>query len=79
MRVLKSNSSPWVQKTFSGFSDFYWQSGYGVLSVSQSQCAKVTEYIRRQEEHHAAASFKEEFIGLLKAHGVDYDERYIWD
>jgi hypothetical protein len=38
----------------------------------------VYEYIARQQEHHKARSFKEEFIMLLRKHQIDYDERYIW-
>jgi len=36
-------------------------------------------YIRNQAEHHKKRTFQEEFLGFLKAHGIDYDERYIWD
>ena len=30
-------------------------------------------------EHHGKRSFKEELILLLARHGVQYDERYLWD
>ncbi|HVK18820.1 MAG TPA: hypothetical protein VM533_17955 [Fimbriiglobus sp.] len=39
----------------------------------------VTRYIDRQEEHHRIQTFREEFIDLLRRHGVEYDERYLWD
>jgi hypothetical protein len=41
--------------------------------------ASVIRYIERQEEHHRKMDFKAEYIKLLKAHGVEYDERYIWE
>jgi len=25
------------------------------------------------------APFQEEFVAFLKRHGIEYDERYIWD
>jgi len=37
----------------------------------------VRRYIARQEAHHRKLTF-EEFLALLKAHKIEYDERYIW-
>ena len=36
-------------------------------------------YITHQESHHHVVSFQEEFRKLLHAHGIAYDERYVWD
>lgn len=79
MRVLKTNSSRWVHETWATRRTFSWQSGYGAFSVSQSNIASVVEYIRGQEEHHRKMTFQEEFIVFLKKHGIEYDERYIWE
>ncbi len=49
---------------------FAWQEGYGAFSVSASNIAAVTRYIENQEKHHQKMTFEEEFIGLLKKHGV---------
>ncbi len=38
---------------------------------------KVRKYIENQLEHHKKVSFKEEFIALLKLHGIDFDEKYL--
>ena len=35
------------------------------------------EYIARQEEHHRRIGFAEEFVALLRKHGVAYDERFV--
>ena len=59
--------------------EFHWQAGYGAFSVSQSQCERVAEYIRRQEEHHHQFGFQEELRRMLAKHQVPYDERYVWD
>jgi REP element-mobilizing transposase RayT len=78
MRILKTNSSRWVHEKWSAHSTFGWQSGFGAFSVSQSNVAAVSEYIAHQEEHHRKVSFQEEFLTFLKKHGIEYDERYIW-
>jgi len=46
--------------------------------VSVSQLDKTIAYIRDQPEHHRKLTFQEEFLMLLKKHGVEYDERYLW-
>ena len=77
IRVAKANSSRWVHEK--GNSDFAWQTGYGVFSVSESNVAGVTRYIAEQEKHHRKLSFQEEYVAFLKRNNVAYDERYIWD
>jgi REP element-mobilizing transposase RayT len=49
-RVIKANSSGRVRAKWC--SNFAWQAGYGVFSVSESNVAAVTKYIATQEEHH---------------------------
>jgi REP-associated tyrosine transposase len=78
LRNLKAKSSGWIHDTFPRLSDFAWQSGYGAFTVSESQWKKAQQYIRRQPEHHRKQTIQEEFVALLKAHAISYDERYIW-
>ncbi|NQZ60175.1 MAG: IS200/IS605 family transposase [Lentisphaeraceae bacterium] len=78
LQEIKGCSSAWIHKRFHALSFFQWQSGYGVFSVSHSQREIVKNYICKQQEHHKDMSFKEEFIVLLKIHGVSYDESFIW-
>ena len=62
------------------FPDFKgWQDGYAAFSVSESQVEKVVEYIRNQEEHHRQRDFKSELIELLRRHGIEFNEQYLWD
>ena len=35
-------------------------------------------YIAAQEAHHRKLTFQAEFLALLKAHEIEYDERYLW-
>lgn len=77
--ALKANSSRWVHETFPAKRAFAWQKGYGAFSVSKSAETQIIKYIERQEEHHRKRSFMEELLILLERHGVEYDERYLWD
>ena len=77
LRDLKANASGWMHDVFPDMRDFAWQRGYGAFTVSASQIEKVREYIANQEKHHREQSFREEFIGLLRKNGVEFDERYL--
>ena len=78
MRVVKTNSSRWVHETWASRRDFAWQTGYAAFSVSRSNADEVRRYIDAQEEHHRKTTFEEELVAFLKRHGIEYDERYIW-
>jgi putative transposase len=75
---IKANSSKWVHETFPELSKFAWQTGYGVFSISKSNTQEVERYIANQEAHHRHRSFQDELLGLLRRHGIEYDERYMW-
>ena len=79
LRDIKARSSGWIHSTYPDLVGFAWQSGYGAFSVSRSQVNVVRSYIQRQEEHHRDKPFAEEFVRLLIAHDVEFDERYLWD
>jgi putative transposase len=75
MRVVKTNSSRWVNET--RHVPFAWQAGYGAFGVSRSSADAVSRYIARQEEHHRRMTFRDEFIALLRKSGIEFDERYL--
>jgi len=79
IKEVKRTSSSWIKQTSRKFSKFYWQGGYAAFSVSESRLREVTRYIETQEEHHKRLTFQDEYRAFLKAHAVDYDERYVWD
>ena len=79
MRVTKSRSSNWVHVTFADLSMFAWQEGYAVFSVSKSQEEAVKRYIAGQQEHHRKEDFRSELLRLLRAHAIEFDERYVFD
>lgn len=76
---LKKGSTLWLQSQRPILHDFHWQNGYGAFSVSQSNVETVRDYIRRQNEHHHRQTFEDELRALLVRHGLDFDERYVWD
>ena len=76
---LKRASNSWVRSHFPGHPQFEWQAGYGAFGVSQSQVETLIKYITHQAEHHRRASFQEEFRALLQRHGLEWDEKYVWD
>ena len=79
MQLIKGGSSKWVHETFPEQRLFGWQEKYGAFSVSVSQRDKIIDYIKNQQEHHRKMTFQEEFLALLKKHGIEYDPRYLWD
>jgi REP element-mobilizing transposase RayT len=79
VRDVKSNSTLWIKDNQSGLNGFSWQIKYAALSVSQSVKPDVEKYIGNQEEHHRTRSFKEEFAMLLQRHGIEFDEKFVWE
>jgi len=79
MRTVKARSSKWVHDTFPALGPFAWQEGYSVFSVSKSQEQAVKDYIAGQAEHHKKEDFKSELLRFLRAHGIEFDERYVFD
>jgi REP element-mobilizing transposase RayT len=79
VQLIKANSSRWIHEAFPERLAFAWQTGYGAFTVSYSNRGQVKRYIDAQEEHHRVRPFKEEFLAFLQRHGLEYDERYVWD
>jgi putative transposase len=76
---IKKASSKWVKDLDAQYRGFFWQRGYGAFSVSPSQLDGMLQYVDAQQEHHRTRTFQEEYRALLRRHGIDFDERYIWD
>jgi putative transposase len=79
LRVCKSRSTSWINESKLKVPTFAWQTGYSVFSVSASALERVVRYVETQEAHHRKLTFKEELLELLQKHGVEYDERFLWD
>ena len=79
VKLIKGNSSKWINENRKINAKFEWQRGYGAFSVSESMSDTVKRYIENQEEHHRQLSFKDEYLAFLKKHKIEYDLRYVFD
>ena len=78
VKDIKIASNSWIKQ--SGlFTDFEeWQSGYGAFTYSEKDKDAVINYIKNQKEHHKHESFEDEYKNLLRANGIEFDEKYLW-
>ncbi len=74
-----ARSTSWVHDEFPACRDFACQEGFSVFTVSKSQEPAVKAYIASQRGHHKQEDFKSELLRLLHAHGIEFDERYVFD
>ncbi|WP_421896083.1 IS200/IS605 family transposase [Marinoscillum sp.] len=79
IRDIKANSSKFINEKGLATGKFAWQNGFGAFTVGQSQKENVINYIKHQEEHHSHKTFREEYIGFLKAYEVAYSDEYIFE
>lgn len=78
MRLVKGDSSEWVNKEKLVRGNFRWQEGYGAFSYSKSHTDAVVKYILNQKEHHKKKTFTEEYLEMLKKFDIDYNPEYIF-
>lgn len=78
MRMVKGESSEWINNQKFNSSTFRWQEGYGAFSYSRSQIKDVGRYIENQQEHHRKRSFLEEYKRFLIHFEVEYEDQYIF-
>lgn len=79
VRVVKANSSKWINENKMIKGKFSWQEGYGGFSYSRSQRNNVIQYIINQASHHEKISFRSEYLKLLKLFEIDFEEQYIFE
>jgi REP element-mobilizing transposase RayT len=64
IKLIKGESSFWINtKTFLA-GTFKWQNGYGAFSVSPNRLEHILNYIQNQEKHHKGQNFEEELLFL---------------
>lgn len=79
IRVIKANSSKWINQNAFVKGKFEWQEGYSAFSFSKSQRDIVINYIINQEEHHRIKTFKEEYEEMLHEFGIIYEPKYLFE
>ncbi len=68
LRLIKTNSSKWVNDQGLLSERFAWQEGYAAFTVSPSQMGRVRCYIQNQQQHHRRYTFDAELDALVKRH-----------
>jgi putative transposase len=79
VRVLKANSSKWLNESRTTIDKFEWQSGYAAFTVSQSMLQTVENYVKNQEQHHQKRDFKSELIELLERHQITFNVAHFFE
>jgi REP element-mobilizing transposase RayT len=79
IKDIKLASGQWLSNSSLLPGKFRWQDGYGAFSYSKSQIHNVCLYIENQEKHHKTRSFKEEYKALLKAFGIAFQEKNLFE
>ena len=64
------------EKLFPAFEG--WQAGYGAFTYSIEAKDNLIEYVKNQELHHRKTNFREEFKKLLRDHGIEFEEKYLF-
>lgn len=73
-KLLKGESSHWINQNDVVPGKFSWQTGYAAFSVGHDGIDAVKAYISGQDEHHKRRSFAEEFEQMLREAGYSQEE-----
>jgi len=71
LRLLKGESSHWINKSKILSEKFEWQDEYFAVSVSESAVHRVRKYIKNKEDHHRKKTFSEEYQEFIKSYKFD--------
>jgi REP element-mobilizing transposase RayT len=73
-KLVKGESSHWINEHNIIKPKFSWQTGYAALSASYQNVGTVKRYIETQDEHHRRKTFMEEYTEMLKDYGYSESE-----
>ena len=79
LQRIKGRSSRWIGEELPQHGPFAWQEGFGGFTVSKSALPDVETYIARQKERHKQQDYKQEFLELLRLHGIEFDADRVFD
>ncbi len=79
VRIIKTNSTKWINSERIINGKFGWQEGYGAFTYSRSQISNVCRYIYNQPIHHKNVKFKDEYIQFLNRFEINYKEKYLFN
>jgi REP element-mobilizing transposase RayT len=77
IKGIKVSSSIWMKQSglFTHFTG--WAEGYAAFTYSLREKEMICNYIKKQQEHHATFSFRDELKRLLIEHGIAFDEQHL--
>ncbi len=78
VKVVKQESTNWINDKKFTPKKFNWQKGFGGFSYTKSDVPRVINYIQNQETHHRKIKFLDEYVEMLRAHEIEYDEKYLF-
>jgi putative transposase len=79
IKEIKTATNTWM-KASGKFPEFdSWAEGYCGLSYSNKDKEMIIRYIKNQKEHHRITSFENEVRALLVEHGVEFDEKFLFN
>jgi putative transposase len=71
IRLIKGESSFWINKKHITKNRFKWAAEYYAVSVSESHVSRVRNYIKNQEEHHRKKTWDDEVEEYIRKYGFD--------
>jgi putative transposase len=74
VKLLKGESSHWINERDLIAKKFSWQRGYGAFSISPSHYQIVKTYIMDQDEHHRKKAFVDEYRAILRKYSFSFIE-----
>jgi len=79
IKDIKTASNLWMKQT-DNFPKFEsWAEGYCGLTYSFKDKEMIVNYIKNQKDHHKTITFEDELRALLKEHGIEWDEKFLFD
>ncbi len=78
VRIIKCNSSKFINERSFCQGRFEWQNGYGAFSCDHRHLDEIIRYIERQEIHHAKKKLREEYIELLRQYELEFSEQFLF-
>lgn len=79
VKVVKVESTNFINEKKLTQGKFQWQQGYGAFSYAKSQKDTVSRYILNQHEHHRKTSFKEEYLKFLEKFEIEFKNEYLFE
>ena len=79
VKEIKTATNTWMKES-GRFPEFdSWAGGYCALTYSNKDKEMIVNYIKNQKEHHRITSFEDELRTLLIEHGIEFDEKFLFD